>query len=60
MALSAKERKDYLAKAEEAEAMAVKFAGDAYFKDSWLYIAQGYREMLEASENVSSSDGPKP
>lgn len=38
--------KHYLAKAAEAEAFASKFADD-FLKDSWLAIADGYRDLAD-------------
>jgi hypothetical protein len=42
---------EYLARANEAEAMAAKFPDtDTFPKSSWLDIARGYRELAEAEQ----------
>jgi hypothetical protein len=39
-----KEREQFLAKALEAEKMAAGFA-DSFYRDSWLRIAEAYRDL---------------
>ena len=50
MAATSREREEYLLRAEEAELMAEKFAGDAYFRTSWLHIAQSYRILAKVPD----------
>jgi hypothetical protein len=45
MVMAVKSKRDvYLAKAREAEEMAAKFE-DSYYRESWLNIAKGYRNL---------------
>jgi hypothetical protein len=46
-----KQMHEYLAKAEEAEALAAGFPDtDSFMKSSWLTIARGYRELAELEQ----------
>ena len=49
------EREQYLAKAVEAEKMAAGFA-DSFYRDSWLRIAEGYRDL---AARLDKSDAAK-
>jgi hypothetical protein len=52
-------RKEFLAKAKEADDQAVK-AKDADLKDSWNRIAQSYRESASGERAISHDVGNVP
>jgi len=60
MSLSARERDDYLAKIQQAETMAAQFAPGSFENESWLRIAQGYRELIEDAGPGEDPSSPKP
>lgn len=47
-----KEREKLLAKAKAAEEMAAQFSEDLYLKDSWMRIAEGYRDLAKGLEDT--------
>jgi len=48
---------EYLAKLRNAEAMAAQFAEGSFSRESWLNIAEGYRDLLRPSaEHGTSND----
>jgi hypothetical protein len=45
-----KKVQEYLARANEAEALAGRFAPGSFYETSWLAIAQGYRALAQVEQ----------